>query len=487
MGKVDPNDSFRRYSNIAITRITEEFDRIRKEFIRRAYDDIQEITSDGLKTQANFMFDFIENNLEVSLKTAFKKAIADAEETIITEVNHTVHRLQEMETPLEVHGITTDFEDAVDNMKFNVRLTEIAEEFKYELRSFLARKFGYMNSRDIENAIDEIGYNVYKYLERKFEGMEEEIRAVNEKVQEDLYTASGSYTMELMSQENVNAYEETNGQFTFRYDGHEVVYRYDGNDFNCYKDGKKLNNSTAMEIVNREIQERFPQAQSATDAMLRRISEMQMDNQINPDDPFGPLLDRNGNPILDMPVKKEEKESEPISKEEIDAMLGSEEQYVNPNASTDPKDIAITPEELKALLEITDDEPKVEPITSDVDFEELMSKLEIKDDDEEQLGEAPIDPAKTAQIREMTEKLDIKDEDPTVEQYPTKPKDGDIAYIQERMDTLMSNPAVAEFIELQNMMKKYYEEYTQTVNEQMQQSQTVQTQEPAVLPDAILL
>ena len=457
MGKVDPNDSFRRYSNIAINRLSEEFDRIRKEFIRKAYDDIQEITSDGLKTQANFMFDFIENNLEVSLKTAFKKAIANAEETIITEVNSTVRRLQEMETPLEANRITNDYEDAVDNMKFDVKLIELAEEFKYELRSFLARKFGYMNSRDIENAIDEIGYNVYKYLERKFEGMEDEIRAVNEKIKEDLYTASGSYTIELMSQENINAYEETNGQFTFRYDGHEVVYRYDGNDFNCYKDGKKLNNSTAMEIVNREIQERFPQAQSATDAMLRRISEMQMDNQINPDDPFGPLLDRNGNPILDMPVKKEEKESEPISKEEIDAMLGSEEQYVNPNASTDPKDIAITPEELKALLEITDDEPKVEPKTSDVDFEELSSKLDIKDDD------------------------------PTVEQYTTKPKDGDIAYIQERMDTLMSNPAVAEFIELQNMMKKYYEEYTQTVNEQMQQSQTVQTQEPAVLPDAILL
>ena len=456
MGKVDPNDSFRRYSNIAINRLSEEFDRIRKEFIRKAYDDIQEITSDGLKTQANFMFDFIENNLEVSLKTAFKKAIANAEETIITEVNSTVRRLQEMETPLEANRITNDYEDAVDNMKFDVKLIELAEEFKYELRSFLARKFGYMNSRDIENAIDEIGYNVYKYLERKFEGMEDEIRAVNEKIKEDLYTASGSYTIELMSQENINAYEETNGQFTFRYNGHEVVYRYDGNDFNCYKDGKKLKNSTAMEIVNREIQERFPQAQSATDAMLRRISEMQMDNQINPDDPFGPLLDRNGNPILDMPVKKEEKESEPISKEEIDAMLGSEEQYVNPNASTDPKDIAITPEELKALLEITDDEPKVEPIKSDVDFEELANKLDIKDD-------------------------------PTVEQYTTKPKDGDIAYIQERMDTLMNNPAVAEFIELQNMMKKYYEEYTQTVNEQMQQSQTVQTQEPAVLPDAILL
>ena len=317
-----------------------------------------------------------------------------------------------------------------------------------------------------------------------------QLNGIKSQIVDRLHEASYSYGKDLKRINSEPSYEIGFGEYTFTYDGNKVVYKYEGDNFVMYKNGTKVPNSASMESINREIQDIFPQASDVTDRMLRTISEIRMDNQINPDDPFELPLDKNSIPDrAEIPAKKEEKSEfdELLAKLEITDDEPEKPELTEEEKAERKRQI----DELTASLEIKDDpEVRLDPITGKKiltkeeaeerkrQHAEMLAKLTITDEPEKMIPEGPIDPGKLSQIQETTAKLEITDE--PVE-HKRDVKDMDVARIQERMDYLMKNPAVIEYIELQDMMKSYYDEYTEAVSQNIEQEQARE-----ILPDVIL-
>ena len=271
----------------------------------------------------------------------------------------------------------------------------------------------------------------------------------------------------------------------------------------CYIDGTKVTDPNQVIEINRQLQEAFPEAQHVTDAMVRSMSDVIVDRQQQEKEmksekiedilgtgtqstdvayipewlqqKVGPKDDLNNITLDDYLEEETKKESTPEEKEHVQNLVHSLE--IEDDEKYDPREAGrLTEEELKALLdglEIKDDPVRERTPEEKQQIADLTASLEITDDEPVQAK-----PERTEEdIQQMIANLSLDEEEPT----KTEVKDDDIGSIQARMDELMNNPAVMEYLELQEKMRTYYNQYKEAVEEEM-----AQEQQQEVLPDIVL-
>ena len=509
MANLDARD-FLQFSNTQVLNIIfDEFEQIKSTYIREAYGRLQDIVQDRIRTQANFMISFIEENLEEELKGSLRRAYNKIEEDLVGVTNLACGQLEDVENIEDVNIITGKYLDVVlDKDTYKVNIDALADELPEQLKRYLNSKFDSVMSNQIADTIGDIVYTTRQYMYNMINNIYTELDHLVTRINVRQKDAVNHYVAEYkksLVKENGNRYIPGFEEFRFDYNGKKIVYAYEGKNLNCYIDGQKVVNPSEIIEINRQLQDAFPEAQSITDAMVRNVSDLMLDNKQRENDVLGmkdsverviipdwmieaarasqptPKEEELENITLDDYVKVEEdKKAEAnglLSQMEIEDLLKPEPEIINPNASTNPEDAKITEEEMNALLhglDIPDEPVEVHDSVPDKPTpQELVQMLTIDDDVETMRKPKPLP-------SDLLDSLDIKDE----EEPKPEVQDDDIGAIQARMDELMRNPLVMEYLELQDKMKKFYDEYKQPVEQSMEQpmEQTL----PEIKPDVFL-
>ena len=448
MARIESEDLFRNVANRNIGILNEYIDETKVDIARHTFDQLKDIVSNGLRAQAGFMNDYINDQLVQIVRSIIDIKSKKFENTVIEATNGVVNRIKTANDEQELNRILNYYEDEVtDNRLLSISFDDAIYEYVSGLRKLLLSKFEYMYSRRLEQVIDDICNESKSYLIRYFAKIESEFGQIyykiimnfNDTVKEFLLASKKFGETDI-------SFTPGFDEYTFKFNGDTIIYRYDGNELNAYVNGNKIDNTSELENLNRSIQEkfhddRFPGVTRVTDSMIRRISEMQMDAQINPEDFFNPRAKRRTKPssnelafidvpirgdVLDNPdivlteevkqeiinsldIKEEVIEDEEdwlgkpkISQEEIDEMLFSDDKHFKPKVSTNPKDYELTSEEKEALL----------------------GSLEIP----KTVTKAPLN----------------------------EPSKDEMSGLQERLDYLLKTPEVIEYLEIQ--------EYLESVN-----------------------
>ena len=501
MAKLDSRDYIQFSNTQVLNIIADEFEQIKATYIRKAYDQLQEIVSSNIRTTANFMYSFIEENLDLVLKDKFKNKYNDIEEDLVGMTNITCYQLDAAEDIDEVNRTVDNYKDFIENeAEYRVNLDALSEDFSSYLARYLLSRFDAYESPQLEEQIGDIKYQTRSYIDRMVENIYQEISNLVTRINVRQKDALKHYVAEF-KKTNVkkmdpnNKYTEDFTHDTFTYNGKTIVYQYEGKDYNCYVDGVKITDPNKIMEINRQLQDEFPEAQLATDAMVNHVSSMLIDSKQQERDkgvesiadllgtgtqstnevqipewmkpantPNKTVDDLNKLTLDDYLEEEKKKESTPEEQAHVQELLDTLE------IKDDPEPVR-TPEEKQQIaemansLEIKDEEPAYDAREAgrltEEELRALLGGLDIKDEPAKET--APVD---KTEIQKMTESLEIKDEEET----KTEVKDGDIGSIQQRMDELMKNPAVMEYLELQDMMKKYYDEYKQAVEQSIEPS-----------------
>ena len=422
MDKFLIKDKLGTCSNDAVKNVENQYYEIMSNLRRKLTEQLYDIVSRNLRAPATFMPDFITINIFDKFKKEYEFVMKEAEKAYNDALN-TADNIIEKDDSEEglYHAFSAYTDIAEDAEVLNVsRLIEnIIDEYISSLKNKLSSIFNYMqNSRQVDEDINAILGESRRLLNKVFDETLDIISGIkydNNKAIDELIDE----LVNMLHVSNKEEYIHGFGEDTFRYDGHEVTYRFEGNNLTLYMDNIKVNDSYTLADINRTIQDKFPQAKEVTDSMVRRISELEMD-------------------------KKEESPSE--------AMFRSAPSKPKLKADVDLIDTSRI-RELTPILDITDDEPKVKKESSKLDMDELMSKLEIKDDEDQYVNpNASTNPEDIKltpeEINALLHGLDIPEEEQQVQQEEVK--DEDIGALQLRMDQLMKIPEVQTFVELED-------------------------------------
>ena len=494
MAKLDSREFIQFSNNQVINIIYDEFEQIKSIYLRRAYDSLQDIVSNHIRTQANFMYSFIEDNLDVILKDIFKNAYNRIEDDLVSMTNITCYQLDAADDIEQVDHVIQNYKDLIENKAtYRVPLDDVPYDYASAINRYLMIKFDSMMSNQAEEAINDISNESKRYIERMVENIYQEIdnlvTRINVRQKDALKHYVAEFKKTLVKQ---NSFTDGFEEFHFVLNGQKIDYAYEGKTMACYVDGTKVNDPNKVIEINRQLQDAFPEAQHVTDAMVRSMSDVIVDRQQQEKDmkpesledllgtgkqstevtqipdwlqqAVGPKDDLN-NVTLDDYMEEDRKKH-------IDELVDSLEIKDDPVPERTPED----KERIQAMtdaLEIKDDEeydPREAGRLTEEEIKALLDGLEIKDDEPVQTNTEKTE----ADVQQMIANLSLDDEEPE----KVEVKDDDVGSIQARMDELMKNPAVMEYLELQEKMRTYYNQYKEAVEESMTQ--------PEPLPDVIL-
>ena len=423
MDKFLIKDKLGTCSNDAVKNVENQYYEIMSNLRRKLTEQLFDIVSRNLRAPATFMPDFITLNIFDKFKKEYEFVMKEAEKAYNDALNtadNIIERDDSEEGLYHAFSAYTDIAEDAEVLNVSRLIENIIDEYISSLKSKLSSIFNYMqNSRQVDEDINAILGESRRLLNKVFDETLDIISGIkydNNKAIDELIDE----LVNMLHVSNKEEYIHGLAEDTFRYDGHEVTYRFEGNNLTLYMDNIKVNDSYTLADINRTIQDKFPQAKEVTDSMVRRISELEMD-------------------------KKEESPSE--------AMFRSVPSKPKLKADVDLIDTSHI-RELTPILDITDDEPKVKKESSKLDMDELMSKLEIKDDEDQYVNpNASTNPEDIKltpeEINALLHGLDIPEEEQQLTQQE-EVKDEDIGALQLRMDQLMKIPEVQTFVELED-------------------------------------
>ena len=425
MDKFLIKDQLEKCSNDVIKNVENQYYDIMSHLRRNLTQQLVDIVSKNLHAPATFMPDFVTINLFDKFKNDYEEKMKEAAEYYnkATAVACDIIDKDDSENGLyRAFGAFSDISEDADVLNARNMINNIIDNYVQLLKEKLLSVFGYMqNSRQVEEDINAILGGSKALLNRVLDKALEMIESIKDDNNKTIDTVIDEIVKSISSLK-YDEYIHGFGEDIFRYDGHEVSYRFEGNNLTLYMDNMKINDSYALADINRTIQEKFPQAKEVTDSMVRRISEIEMDK----------------------------KEESPNAAMFIDSPLKPDVELID---TPRKKTFA----ELSAMLDITDDEPKEKKETPSLDIDELMSKLEINDmlDGEEYVNpNASTNPEDLRltpeELNALLNGLDEPEEEQQVENPVDEINDENIGEYQLRMDQLMRVPEVQAFVELED-------------------------------------
>ena len=420
-------------ANQNLTAIKDEYYRIRAGFTSDVFQDLLDVVSTKFKTNASFMNQVIQDELINPLERMFNTKVAEYKKDVTPTLEGYFGVAKNSTDKHDLLLATNKVESELTQDKyFAFDLESLIYEYCSSLYRTLGYRFGSINSRQVEFLVDDVCAESKSILIRAFGKVKDKINDLKvtskdnfDKALDAVFTVLSN---ELNKKQFIPGYEE----YKFIVDGTTVSYKYYNGDLIMIKDDQLITDVSNMETINRTIQEQFtenefPGCTQVIDAMVRRIADIKMDEQMNDlrsdfiEEPKSTkvrpdiIMDgteytpSNASRFIDVPVAGSLLDDPDvdlpegiIGNLEIDDLLAPPPVPVNPNASTNPEDIAITQEEIAALLGPDEEEPVVE--------------------------ETPMEP----EVVKMGE-------------------------LQDRLEYLMKTPEVTEFLEIQEYFKKLNE------------------------------
>ena len=418
-------------------------------FLNRTYDDLtvkfrglvteklQDIVSETLGARASFMEPLITGVID-SFKNELETKINKDIETIVENTNGTCNYLSDVKNEEHLYRLLGQYEDSIEDkdiLNIDTIIDRIIDDYVEKLRRVLNQKFEFFNNSQIYEDIDYICGGSKRTLIDSLDAIKSELANAKDTVVNSFKEAIADFEKKFLEQmkNTMDEYIPGFDKYEFNYDGHHITYKFENHELKMYDGDTKVNNTQMMEAINRQIQDRFPQAKDITDSMINNISQIRMDNATPQENPFKSIAEEEKKTELKPDIildawDQQGVTEQYISEDEINSLLSNNNQV---NKQVQSSSVELTPEERQALMDIIG--PDFKP-----DFDE----------------EVPT--AKTVP-EELEDEVNM----------------GDMNAILARMDELRKNAQVQEYIKLDNTLKTCYAEYQQSVNQMNQEQEEV--------------